>query len=84
MSKKDRHIVVPDTFEEAEAADTSTLESDGIMEAASHFVMSETEPLEITEEYMCTACFDVFTKADLNGNLDDCPNCKEKEVIMER
>jgi len=40
------------------------------------------DPLQVA--YRCTACYDEFTALELNGNLDDCPSCKEKEVIMEK
>jgi hypothetical protein len=87
MTKKNRRekmLFVPDTFEEAEKADTVALEADGIMEAASHFVESSNEPIETTTEYYCTVCHDVFTASDLGKNKDNCPTCNETECIMER
>lgn len=34
--------------------------------------------------YMCTICHDMFAEAELKGNLDDCPTCKETNCITER
>jgi hypothetical protein len=87
MTKKNRRekmLFVPDTFEEAEQADTSLLESDGIMPAASNFVESSNEPIGTEKEYQCTACFDILTADQLGKNKDNCPMCNETDCIMER
>lgn len=87
MSKKNRRekmMFVPDTFEEAEQVDTTPLESDGIMPAASNFVESSNETIETATEFYCTVCFDVFTASDLGKNKDNCPTCNETDCITER
>jgi hypothetical protein len=40
------------------------------------------DPLGLT--HRCTACYDEFTVAELKGNENDCPSCKETDVIIER
>lgn len=35
------------------------------------------------KEYLCTACFDVFGVEELNGDLNNCPTCKETDCITE-
>jgi len=40
------------------------------------------DPLQVS--HRCTACYDEFMLQELNGNLNDCPSCGEKEVITEK
>jgi len=63
--------------------DTADVDLEAV-EADVEAVVTEASTEEQVEvAYKCTACFDHLTAEEVRGNINDCPNCKETDVLIE-